>query len=187
MLKAINFWKYCFIVTGLTVNLLPLKALAFSDTSLNSLIQACAKLTNDMERLSCFDELVTPDAQVNIVKVKKEENTKNSTIDKAQTQPQKVKLTAEQEDKFAKEYMRKTSEEKLEAINSIELTISKVKKLIRGELKITFENGQVWQQKDGVRFKLKVGDKVILEKGASSAIYLKKAGTNKRIRVKRLK
>tara|TARA_B110000467_G_scaffold156788_1_gene170694 strand:+ start:138 stop:722 length:585 start_codon:yes stop_codon:yes gene_type:complete len=194
MLKATSIGQYSLILIGLTVICFSLQAAGFTGVSLNNSMQTCAKLTDDTQRLFCFDKLVKP--VVGLVE-KKEIGVVASPVtaltaviakkNEIENKPSQTKRTVEQENNFAKNHIKKTSEEEAQSINSIELRISKLKKLIRGEWKISFENGQKWQQKDSDRIKLKVGDKVILEKGASTAIYLKKIGTKKRIRVKRVK
>ena len=96
-------------------------------------------------------------------------------------------LTAEQVDSFSKEQVKKTAEESAKEIDSITLTISKLSKSPYGEWRITFENGQRWQQKDNYKLSLKTGQRVILTKGSLSSVYLQKENTTKRIKVKRLK
>ncbi len=150
----------CSVVSCL---LLP-QAVSAKETSLTEKIQFCSEINKDKKRLSCFDQL-----------------------SKKQPEVAKVGLTTQEVDSFAKEHVKKTEEELAKEINSISLTISKVSKTLRGELKITFSNGQKWQQKDSIRMKLKIGEKVSLHKGAFGSVYLQKESGNKRIKVKRLK
>jgi hypothetical protein len=95
-------------------------------------------------------------------------------------------VTSSQADAFAKQHLAKTAEEKAKEINEITASITKLTKLIRGEYKITLDNNQQWQQKDTTRISLKVGQKIVLMKGSLGSVYLKKEGTSKRIRVRRL-
>ncbi len=89
-----------------------------------------------------------------------------------------------QEENFAKPEL---SKENGSEVTTITFTIAKLKKMLRGEWQITFTNGQVWQQKGTDRFALKVDQSVQISKGALGSYYLKKAESNKRIQVKRLK
>jgi len=140
------------------------QAVSAKEPSLTAKVQSCSKIIQDTARLSCFDQL-------------------------SKKQPKIVQagLTTQEIDLFAKEHVKKTDEELAKEINSITLIISKVSKTLRGELKITFSNGQKWQQKDGKKMKLKVGEQVSLHKGALGSVYLQKENGNKRIKVKRLK
>jgi hypothetical protein len=83
--------------------------------------------------------------------------------------------------------VKKTAEEKAKEIDSITLTISQLSKSPYGQWKITFDNGQRWQQKDNHKLSLKTGQRVILTKGAISSVFLQKENSTKRIKVKRLK
>ena len=137
----------------------------------------CVNILNDDNRLLCFDKLAR-----NNVLASTPLKTQNPTV----SQIDAVKLKkAKQVDDFSKVHLAKTQQEK--GLESINATISKVKRLIRGEWVIYFENGQKWQQKDSGKIKLKVGDKIRLQKGSLGAVYLFKEDSKRSIRVKRLK
>lgn len=138
------------------------------EENLSDRIQDCVKISQDTARLTCFDQLTS----------------KSSTIS---AEPEVTDLTAEQVDSFSKGQVKKTSEELANEINSITLTISKLSKTPYGQWKITFENGQKWQQKDSYKLSLKTGQRVVLTKGAITSVFLQKENTKKRIKVKRLK
>ena len=140
---------------------------------LTAQLDTCSKVVADKARLKCFDQIVF---------------TKElpAVIGKTQDQ-QSSTFTATQVDSFSKEQVTKTAEEKAKEIDSIVLTISKLKKVGRGQWKITFSNGQQWLQKDTTKLKLKVDEEVTLSKGALSSVFLQKENTNKRMKVKRLK
>ncbi|TWX66279.1 hypothetical protein ESZ36_15515 [Colwellia demingiae] len=138
------------------------------EENLSDRIQDCVKISQDTAILTCFDQLTI----------------KSSTIS---AEPEVTDLTAEQVDSFSKGQVKKTSEELANEINSITLTISKLSKTPYGQWKITFENGQKWQQKDSYKLSLKTGQRVVLTKGAITSVFLQKENTKKRIKVKRLK
>lgn len=173
-----------------------MQAFASSDANLRHALKTCAELADNNQRLSCFDQLVKPIVNASkkptiktttaaLPPINKQET--STTIVEAKSKPSEAQIKAQQEDDFAKEHIKKTDEQKTQEIKRIELTISKLSKLMHGEWKISFENGQKWQQKDTGRIRLKIGDKVTLEKGTLGAIYLKTSNSNKSIRVKRLK
>lgn len=169
-MTAINFLTCTALISGLA---LPIITQA-QTSNLAADINTCSQISQDQARLTCFDALTDK----NTLAV--------ATANKSVTS-EKLPLTEQQIDDFAKDHVEKSKEELAREINSITLTISKLTKTVRGQWKIVFENGQKWQQKDGQRLKLQVGLKVTITKGAFGAIYLHKESTNKRIKVKRLK
>jgi hypothetical protein len=152
----------------IVVSLLISQTVLAKETDLADKLQACVQISQDTKRLSCFDQL-TNKPKITMVDSKK------------------AQLSAMQVDGFSKEHIKNTSEEEAEEIKSITLTISTLSKTIRGQWKITFENGQKWQQKDTARLKLTQGDTVVITKGMFGVVYMKKLNKNKRIKVKRLK
>jgi hypothetical protein len=135
-------------------------------------VKACSQVSDNLARLNCFDQLTTK---------------QNYQAPLSKKTTSKVELTAQQVDSFSKEQVEKTAEEKAKEIKAISLTISSLGKNQRDKWKITFDNGQKWQQTDAVKLKLKKGEEITLTKGALSSVYLQKEGSNKRIKVKRLK
>lgn len=163
MKNSINFTYYA-VVTSLLLS----QTVLAKEGNLSDSIQGCVKISQDTARLACFDQLTD----------------KRSTIS---VEPAITALTTQQVDSFSKEQVKKTREEQAKEITSITLTISKLSKTLYGQWKITFENGQKWQQKDKYTLSLKIGQRVILTKGSLSSVYLQKENTTKRIKVKRLK
>jgi hypothetical protein len=144
-----------------------------SDLLLN--LTDCSIISSNDERLACFDKLVFNNANQSVqvttavaLSITDEKLTKHKLVDN-----------------FAKEQVKKTKKE--QGPSSIFATVSKVKKLLRGQWVLYFDNGQKWQQTDTTRIKFKVGNKVRLDKGAMGAIYLYKDGSHRSIKVKRLK
>ncbi len=131
-------------------------------------LEDCVRISQDTARLACFDKLT--------------EKLSSKSVEASTTQ-----VITQQVDDFSKEHIEKTAEEKANEVLSISLIVKTLKKVGRGQWKITFNNGQQWQQKDATRFKLKEGDKVTLTKGALGSVFLQKENTNKRMKVKRLK
>ena len=159
----------CFIVTSFLV----MPAVLAKNISLNEKIEACSEISDNQLRLSCFDQLSNGNIQV------------TKPVDPS-TQ-QSAQLSNQQIDAFAKEQVELSKSEQAKVINSISAMVDKLSQTAYGQWKITFKNGQKWLQKDTTRFSLKVGQRVVLTKGALGAIYLKKEDSNKRIKVKRLK
>jgi len=185
MLKTIS--KVVLLVGSTAIISLTQQVMAAERSGLNKSLHQCAKFVVDSQRLACFDRLIAP-FETNTVKRSTETVVATKTVKMAaKTLKKSPAVNSQAIDDFAKEHLDKTLEQEAEEINSITLTISNIKKLLRGNLQITFQNGQQWQQKDSTRMRLKQGEEVVLVKGALGTFYLKKMATHKRIRVKRLK
>jgi hypothetical protein len=135
----------------------------------------CSSIESDHARLVCFDKLVQPSAKQPVVAATV---AVPSIVESKTVEQNKV-------DNFAKEDLKKTKEE--QGPNSIFATVTKVKKSLKDQWVIYFENGQKWQQTNTARIKLKIGNKVRLEKGALGAVYLYRENSHRSIKVKRLK
>jgi len=180
---------------SLFIGLVSTSAFASTKSTLVDGLASCKKVPNDAQRLVCFDQLteihVAPLSStiVNVEPVSPKVNVEPVTpkvivepvtaIEQSKSQESKII------DDFSKDDLKKTEEEK--GPESITATISNLKKLIRGQWVIYFENGQKWQQKDSGKISLKVGDTVRLKKGSMETVYLFKEGGHRNIRVKRLK
>ncbi len=141
--------------------------------SLVEQVSTCSQITSNEARLSCFDKLTTNTGQV------------TQAIETSVQQANQ--LSTQQIDAFAKEQVKLDEAEQAQELTSISATVATLSKTVHGQWKMTFENGQKWLQKDSTKLSLKVGQQVVISKGALGAIYLKKANSNKRIKVKRLK
>ncbi len=148
---------------------------AKNDAELRLKLNYCSSIESDNGRLVCFDKLVQPSTKQSIVAVA----AIVPSIDDSKTVEQK------KVDDFAKEDLKKTKEE--QGPSSIFATVTKVNKSLKGQWVIYFENGQKWQQTNTARIKLKIGNKVRLEKGALGAVYLYRENSHRSIKVKRLK
>jgi hypothetical protein len=144
-------------------------------SSLKIQLQHCSIINDNNERLACYDQL-TPKQAALVTTPSAEAIAPLAGVVKAES-PDKV-------DNFGKKHLKK---EVIKADQSIIFTIATLKKLNYDNWKFTFENGQVWRQKDSKKIKLKSGDRVKLSKGFMGAIYLQKIDSNKRITVKRIK
>jgi hypothetical protein len=159
-------------------------------------LEECVKISQDTARLACFDKITKKfssksiEANTTQVITQKIDNSSKEHIDNLSSksvEANTAQVITQQVDDFSKEHIEKTAEEKANEVLSISLTVDSLKKVGRGQWKITFKNGQQWQQKDTTKFKLKEGNKVTLTKGALGSVFLQKENNNKRMKVKRLK
>lgn len=135
-------------------------------------IKACAKIAKDDARLTCFDQLAEQLLSTELSPLAEPLSTQK-------TQRQQTKSI----EQFGQEHIKSSNEHEL----SVDFTIKLLSKNAKKRWVITFENDQVWQQKDSEYLSLSIGDEVQLSKGALGAIYLQKAGSNRKIKVRRQK
>lgn len=160
---------------ALVVSLCMVQTALAKEAELANKVFACSQLSENQSRLSCFDAITSSNRSV------VETASKPVAIEQlSPSNEQKI-------DAFGKEHVKKSTAELTKEINAITLTVSELTKTVRGKWKITFENGQQWQQKDTSTLRLQQGDQVTLTKGTFSSIFLQKEHTNRRIKVKRLK
>lgn len=150
---------------------------ASSSTKLVDGLSMCIKISNNGERLACFDKL----AGNTIIHLSTEQDTDKLVSQIKQAEREEAQKIAD----FSKEDIKKTGDDK--EPDSISGTISKLQKLLRGQWLIYLKNGQKWQQTDTAKLNLKVGSDIRLQKGSMGAVYLFVAGSQRSIRVKRLK
>ncbi|WP_440875063.1 hypothetical protein [Thalassotalea sp. PLHSN55] len=145
-------------------------------SSLSSQLSACVKISDGKERLACFDQAMATTKTVAAIPEKKATPPVNVAAEPAETKP----LT--KAENFGQEHKQVS-----QGLDQLELTIASIKKNSYGQYRLVSENNQVWQQKDSSHLKLRVGDKVIIKRGALSSFYLKKPESNRSIKVKRIK
>ena len=120
----------------------------------------CRNIGNDSERLACYDAYAL--------------SLKNQSSSPT---------TEEQQAAFG--LPRQSPAENLHDISD---RIGKIDTIGHGVRILTLENGQVWRQVgSSSQPRLKPGDLVAIEKGALGSFILKKEGSNRSLRVKRIR
>ena len=155
-----------------------------SPVSSQALIK-CAQIAQDDARLHCFDAVVS--------QLQSAPATPASAAQPAPvTQPSKsappsAPAPAVKEPPQGYNNFGLQEKQRQQAADEISAMITKVDQGPRDKLIITLDNDMVWKQKDSAFFSAKKGRKVIVEAGALGAFYLKVEGSNRRIRVERLR
>lgn len=122
--------------------------------------QDCRHISNDGARLACYDNYAF-------------------TLDKQAAQP-----TVEQQ-AAAFGLPKQSPAENLQDISS---QISRIEKTTHGTRIFYLENEQVWRQVgSSSQPRLKTGDIVMIERGALGSFIMKKQGSNRSLRIKRIK
>ncbi|ROS01482.1 hypothetical protein EDC56_1924 [Sinobacterium caligoides] len=126
-------------------------------------LQVCQSITSNSERLRCFDKL---------------ELGKASSINAEQG---KLKRAFHKQE-FGKETWSKSSDK----VDEIIATVEKVQKSSYGKQIITLSNQQTWKQLATSHFKLRVGDRVSIERGSLNSFFLSKSNSSKKEKFTRI-
>ena len=171
----------------------------------------CAKNTDSLQRLVCYDKLAkdtksNPPKQPHVTLNNSIVERVDSVVQAApKIQPEKVlpvsdrlkkpavvepesvgvmtNAVKQQQASFGNEAIKRPED----IIKQLKAKVIKIQKAPYGELIITFDNGQVWRQTDSTRLKLRKDSVVIIKRGALGSFFIGKENANKRIRAKRVK
>lgn len=128
---------------------------------------SCATLTDNTLRLACYDKLGA--------------SLKTATV----REPSKVIAPAAIPTAVIEADFGKPKVSPSDAIDALSGTVKTVSTTHAKRLIITLENAQVWRQTDNSVFDVAAGDAVTIEKASFGSFLLRKAGSNRTIRVKR--
>jgi len=158
----------------------------YAANSLEAQIKECAEQRDSLTRLVCYDKIGKGLAsKTTRATLSSDNQIQEQTVAVANTvQPTKVNT---KEDGFGKEHLKKTVEEVNNEVTEISLTIKSISKNVYDKVTLTFTNGQQWKQTDSTKLRLSAGTDVLLKKGALNTVYLSKSGSNKTMKVKRIK
>lgn len=171
-----------------------------SAQTLTDVLQQCATINSDSKRLLCFDNAVK-----NILLTKPAEQVQSQTQPlakepEAQIAPSLAVKTpntppAEQvlaskplktlESNFGREHLKS---KEVQEFDQVEFVVKSAKLSLRKKWRLIFENGQVWHATElatGIKFK--AGDVVVIRRGVLNAFYIKKKGSKRSVRAKRIK
>ncbi|MBV7316845.1 type VI secretion protein [Shewanella sp. NIFS-20-20] len=138
-------------------------------------LSQCAAIHDKLERLICFDELAANvDPAIALAPA-----TPAVTASAAPAAP--AATAASRTEEFGK-----PAKVAADGIDKLYFTVAKVSEAPRGEVIVTFDNGQVWRQVDSRRYKITVDEQVFIERGALGSFLLGKDSRNGTIRVTRI-
>lgn len=171
-------------------------AVAFSATSLaqQSGLEGCAEIEDSLERLVCYDNLAKKTQsgeksrqdrelpeQARKGKQKAAEMKEKAQERREQAQ-QNRKHTESSNDRFGFEHIER-EETQTERLNVV---VREREEDLYGKWRITLTNGQVWKQTDSRYFSWD-GDAYYIERGALNSFFFGREGSNRRMRVQRVK
>lgn len=146
---------------------LMLTCVAAKADSLTSALTNCKKISNDTQRLACFDQIQPA------VETQQKQNTAAAVVEAKPEQPEAT---------FGKEHKIVSASQQQTSI------VSKLTKLTTtplGSAVFTFENGQVWRQVSTEYFFAEVGKNYEIERGALNSFFLSEQGKRREIKVRR--
>lgn len=133
----------------------------------------CAEIGDSLERLVCYDSLAKKQIEPEISKAK----------DKAQKK-HKQKSHSSHEKRFGMEHKSQEGE----TLEKIEVEVVAKKEGPRGKWRIELTNGQVWKQTGSTTyFPWSEEDTYYIERGALNSFFFGRDGSNRRMRVQRVK
>ncbi|GGQ30971.1 hypothetical protein [Shewanella litoralis] len=183
--------RLCLIATGILL----MSVNAQANTQLVDQLSVCATKSNNAERLSCYDQLA---ANVESVAMPQAAPTQVEVTEIAQAPVVTLPVVTKTTPASPITTTKVTPELKVEdfglqkkvvedEVSKLYFTVAKVSKTASGAIVITLDNGQVWQQTNAERYKVKKGQVVYIETGALNSFLMGSDERNATTRVKRLK
>lgn len=155
-------------------------------------LRACMSESDATQRLACFDRESARLTQESAPVARRADPPASAAPAAAPTAAGATAQSAE--DKFGyrgsiarAEFDKKEAQERQE-FEQLTAKVSELGTLPHGELLLTLDNGQVWQQKPGDRaMRIKVGDDVTIRRASLGSFLLTSEATNGSMRVARVK
>lgn len=161
-------------------------AVAFSATSFaqQSGLEACAEIEDSLERLVCYDNLAKKEQSGERKRQDRElpEQARKGKQKAAEMREKAQERRERASDRFGFEHKEKEETED-ERVN---VTLAEREEGPYGKWRITLKNGQVWKQTDSGYFSWD-GDAYYIERGALNSFFFGREGSNRRMRVQRVK
>jgi len=158
--------KY-FAAACLLVASIPLKAAVPAEQA----IELCRAEQNALRRLTCYDA-------ISLTANSNSASTNAITANVAKSD----KAVANNAD-FGIEH-RKSSDD---ANDVLHMTVKDIRYSPRKDLIVEFENGQVWRQNDSGYYKINIGERHFIKRGALNSFFLGNDNNNRILRVRREK
>lgn len=155
-----------------------------SPVSSQALIK-CAQIAQDEARLHCFDAVVS---QLQSAPARPASAAQSAPVaQSSKSAPPPAPTPATKKQSQGNNNFGLEEKQRQQAADEISAMITKVDQGPRDKLIISLDNNMVWKQKDSAFISAKKGRKATVKAGALGAFYLKVEGSNRRIRVERLR
>jgi hypothetical protein len=163
-----------------------------TSVDLKTQLQSCQQISDEEQRLSCFDQIV---AQLNIRSeaIPVAEPSGNLTTlaptrvaETTAVTHQAAATTAVETQQSVKDEFGLKKPDPVDELQEISSVVKSTALDKRKKLLITLENGQQWQQIDQGYIRIKAGDRCMVKRGAIGSYLLGVEGITKTIRVRRV-
>lgn len=155
-------------------------ALQVSASTLNDRLLNCRSMDVDTERLRCYDELVD-DKPPGDASAGAATTSEGGAVDVEAVEEMSPKTREAQNEEFGLEHRQRNDAEVMNAI------VADVSSGPFDRLVIRLSNDQIWQQVNNGRYRIERGQKVVIRRGVLNSFFLQPEGTNREVRVKRVR
>lgn len=146
-------------------------------------LQQCAEIEDSLERLVCYDNLAK---RQNDQPEKSQGKAKGKEIAKKEREP--VSVQAREKGSLKQSFGMEHKEKKEDKIDRIEVKVAAKEQGPYNKWRIVLANGQVWKQTGGASyFSWDDDDTYYIERGALDSFFFGREGSNRRMRVQRVK
>jgi hypothetical protein len=153
-------------------------------------VARCTAIDSDAERLACYDQLFVRSANQPPKEAKAADQPQQeakAAAPAAAAQASAASASANLDD-FGLDGRKTAGQADPKPLEEIQARIAKLETQPRGEAVLTLDNGQVWQQQEyDWHLAFKVGDEVIIKRGALRSYRLQQKGNNRVTPVTRIR
>lgn len=152
-------------------------------------IARCTAIDTDAERLACYDKLFvrSADQPQKEAKAAATAAAAEAPATAAATKASAASASANLDD-FGLDGRKPAGQADPTPLEEIQARIAKLETQPRGQAVLTLDNGQVWQQQEyDWHLAFKVGDEVIIKRGALRSYRLQQKGNNRMTHVTRIR
>ena len=160
-------------------------------------LQACTTIKNDLQRVKCYDTLIKPTLkkaptnQVDVIPAitskptQKAQDTKpvQSTV---QAQEPQKNQTVQVAQTNADDDFGRVKKVPADQIKKVVAKVTNIERLAHQRRRFTLENGQVWAETQATLFTCKVGDTVEIKRSMLNSFKMRKNGSSRSAKVKRV-
>lgn len=162
--------------------------------TVNNALEKCSQETNSLKRLVCFDQIAKNIRQYEGGETELSRRlpvpTVQATPPTAVSKPSTANTAVVDNEQDAVDAFGKPEKSERDSYiegDSMVATVQEVKQLATRKHRFTLSDGQVWEQTSSDSGGIpKKGDTVIFEKGVLGSFFMKKQGSKRRLRVKRI-
>lgn len=146
-------------------------------------LKQCAEIEDSLERLVCYDNLAKQQQPEKAERKVKEKEIAKKQKDKGQ-KPVEQRADDSSEQSFGMEHKEKEEGE----LDRVEVEVASKEQGPYEKWKIVLSNGQVWKQTDSQSyFPWDENSVYYIERGAFNSFFFGREGSNRRLRVQRVK